>query len=205
MLKLVALKQKQAKENRRNERDANDTEEMPALSSNGMQTLDKQVRVVGTVATASQLRLQRDISELDTGATMSIEFPDPSDIMHFQVILVPDEGFYRGGQFRFAFEVPAAYPHAPPRVRCLTKIFHPNIDDDGNICLNILREEWKPVLSLNSVLYGLQYLFLELNAEDALNKEAAHWLEHDKCVFRDRVNRRMRESRGMNPYSGGYR
>ena len=40
------------------------------------------------------------------------------------------------------------------------QVFHPNIDLDGNICLNILREDWKPVLSINSVLYGLQFLFL---------------------------------------------
>jgi ubiquitin-conjugating enzyme E2 M len=41
---------------------------------------------------------------------------------------------------------------------------------EGNICLNILREDWKPVLSLQAVLVGLQYLFLEPNADDPLNK-----------------------------------
>ena len=40
------------------------------------------------------------------------------------------------------------------------QVFHPNIDLDGNICLNILREDWKPVLSINSIIYGLQFLFL---------------------------------------------
>lgn len=50
------------------------------------------------------------------------------------------------------------------------QIYHPNIDLEGNICLNILREDWKPVLSLQAVLVGLQYLFLEPNADDPLNK-----------------------------------
>lgn len=40
------------------------------------------------------------------------------------------------------------------------QVFHPNIDVDGNICLNILREDWKPVLSISSIIYGLQFLFL---------------------------------------------
>lgn len=40
------------------------------------------------------------------------------------------------------------------------QVYHPNIDLDGNVCLNILREDWKPVLSINSIIYGLQYLFL---------------------------------------------
>lgn len=39
-------------------------------------------------------------------------------------------------------------------------MYHPNIDLEGNVCLNILREDWKPVLSINSVIYGLQFLFL---------------------------------------------
>ena len=40
------------------------------------------------------------------------------------------------------------------------QVYHPNIDTEGNICLNILREDWKPVLSINSVVYGLNFLFL---------------------------------------------
>lgn len=39
-------------------------------------------------------------------------------------------------------------------------MYHPNIDLEGKICLNILREDWKPVLSISSVIYGLQFLFL---------------------------------------------
>lgn len=53
---------------------------------------------------------------------------------------------------------------------CSSQIYHPNVDLEGNVCLNILREDWKPVLNLNSVMVGLQYLFLEPNADDPLNK-----------------------------------
>lgn len=56
------------------------------------------------------------------------------------------------------------------------KIYHPNVDLEGNVCLNILREDWKPVLNLNSVMVGLQYLFLEPNADDPLNKGRRSWL-----------------------------
>lgn len=51
------------------------------------------------------------------------------------------------------------------------QVFHPNIDLEGNVCLNILREDWKPVLSINSVIYGLQFLFLvRLSAQLILSK-----------------------------------
>ena len=66
---------------------------------------------------------------------------------------------------------PLAYLRAPSLIR--SQIYHPNVDLDGNVCLNILREDWKPVLNLNSVMVGLQYLFLEPNADDPLNKGVA--------------------------------
>ena len=99
--------------------------------------------------------------------------PDPDDLLHFRLIISPDEGFYGRGRFTFSFAIGHSYPHEPPKVKCVTKVYHPNIDLDGNVCLNILREDWKPVLTINSVVYGLQYLFLEPNPDDPLNKEAA--------------------------------
>jgi ubiquitin-conjugating enzyme E2 M len=50
------------------------------------------------------------------------------------------------------------------------KIYHPNVGLEGNVCLDTLREDWEPVLNLTSVMVGLQYLFLEPNADDPLNK-----------------------------------
>ena len=59
-----------------------------------------------------------------------------------------------------------------PKVLCETLVYHPNIDMEGHVCLNILREDWKPVLTITSVIMGLQFLMLEPNADDPLNKEA---------------------------------
>lgn len=63
---------------------------------------------------------------------------------------------YKGGSFNFTFAINSNFPHEPPKVKCTQKIYHPNIDLDGNVCLNILREDWKPVLNLNAVIVGLQ-------------------------------------------------
>ena len=81
-------------------------------------------------------------------------------------------GLYQGGVYTFSVTVKDAYPHEPPKVLCTQKVYHPNIDYQGNVCLNILREDWKPVLSLNAVLVGMLFLFLEPNADDPLNKGA---------------------------------
>jgi len=97
-----------------------------------------------------------DMTELDLPSTMKIEYPDENDQLNFFLIINPDEGMYKNGSFRFNFAINQNFPHDPPKVKCTQKIYHPNIDLEGNVCLNILREDWKPVLNLNAVLVGLQ-------------------------------------------------
>ncbi|CUM67179.1 uncharacterized protein PRCAT00004872001 [Priceomyces carsonii] len=80
----------------------------------------------------------------------------------------------------------------PPKIKCTDVIYHPNIDLQGNICLNILREDWSPVLNLNSVLIGLNFLFLEPNPNDPLNKDAANVLVKDTHLFAKKVKESMR-------------
>ncbi|CAB3254753.1 unnamed protein product [Arctia plantaginis] len=143
-------------------------------------------------ASAAQLRITKDLNELNLPKTCSTEFPDPDDLLNFKLIICPDEGFYRGGRFVFSFKVGPNYPHEPPKVKCETAVYHPNIDLEGNVCLNILREDWKPVLTVNSIVYGLQYLFLEPNPEDPLNKEAADELQSNRRLFEQHVQRAMR-------------
>ncbi|KAL0076439.1 ubiquitin-conjugating enzyme/RWD-like protein [Phycomyces blakesleeanus] len=140
---------------------------------------------------AAQIRVQKDLSELAIPKTIKMEFPDPEDILNFNVIITPDEGFYKDGNFSFTFAINNNYPHEPPKVHCTQKIYHPNLDLQGNVCLNILREDWKPVLSLHSVLVGLQYLFLEPNADDPLNKEAAEDFRANRHVFENNVRKTL--------------
>jgi ubiquitin-conjugating enzyme E2 M len=87
---------------------------------------------------------------------MKTTFPNPDDILNFTLTIEPDEGMYKGGSFLFTFAINQNFPHDPPKVKCTQKIYHPNIDLEGNVCLNILREDWKPVLNLNAVIVGMQ-------------------------------------------------
>lgn len=141
--------------------------------------------------TAAQLRVQKDLSELSLGSTMGTEFPDADNILKFVLTIEPDEGMYRGGRFTFDFDINQNFPHEPPKVRCTQKIYHPNIDLEGKVCLNILREDWKPVLNLNAVIVGLQFLFLEPNASDPLNKDAAEDLRNNREGFKRNVRTSM--------------
>lgn len=83
----------------------------------------------------------------------------------------------------FSFKVGPNYPHEPPKVKCETQVYHPNIDLDGNVCLNILREDWKPVLTINSIVYGLQYLFLVCIIPLLLILHNLYFMKEDYVTF----------------------
>ena len=57
----------------------------------------------------------------------------------------------------------------------------------GNVCLNILRADWKPVLGMNTVILGLIFLFIEPNPDDPLNHEAAQLMRTNENAFREKV------------------
>ncbi|KAF8973520.1 ubiquitin-conjugating enzyme/RWD-like protein [Flammula alnicola] len=124
------------------------------------------IRLAMGIVVLSFLFLNTDLTELDLPSTMQTNFPDPTDLLNFSLTITPDEGW----RVQFLLCHQHQLPSRPPKVKCTQTIYHPNVDLEGNVCLNILREDWKPVLNLNSVMVGLQYLFLEPNADDPLNK-----------------------------------
>jgi ubiquitin-conjugating enzyme E2 M len=146
----------------------------------------------GKKRSPGEIRIQKDIAELDGGKVANISFPNQHDLTTFNVSICPDTGYWKGATYHFTFTIPPHYPHSPPKVDCNTKIYHPNIDLQGKVCLNILREDWKPVLDINAVIYGLIYLFYEPNPDDPLNHEAAELFRKDVRQFERLVSRTLR-------------
>ena len=76
--------------------------------------------------------------------------PVGDDLFHWQAtIMGPPESPYQGGVFFLTIHFPTDYPFKPPKVAFTTRIYHPNINSNGSICLDILRSQWSPALTIS--------------------------------------------------------
>ncbi|XP_076402005.1 ubiquitin-conjugating enzyme E2 D4 isoform X3 [Peromyscus maniculatus bairdii] len=136
-------------------------------------------------------RIQKELTDLqrDPPAQCSAG-PVGDDLFHWQAtIMGPNDSPYQGGVFFLTIHFPTDYPFKPPKVAFTTKIYHPNINSNGSICLDILRSQWSPALTVSKVLLSICSLLCDPNPDDPLVPEIAHTYKAD----REKYNRLARE------------
>lgn len=121
-----------------------------------------------------------DLRELDVPDGIKVEMIEN---LKLSVKINPCDGYYKDAIIPFSIQFNYNYPWEAPKVKCISHIFHPNIDYDGNVCLNILRLDWSPVHCVNSILLGLWILLMEPTGEEPLCKDAGELLERDPMTF----------------------
>jgi ubiquitin-conjugating enzyme E2 D/E len=88
-------------------------------------------------------------------------------------IMGPSKSPYEGGVFFLQINFPPDYPFKPPKVKFTTKIYHPNINKNGGICLDILKDQWSPALTISKVLLSICSLLTDPNPDDPLVTDIA--------------------------------
>ncbi|GAB5353065.1 hypothetical protein AAMO2058_000006400 [Amorphochlora amoebiformis] len=144
-------------------------------------------------AATAYMRMQADMSVLELPPYVKLNQDDvkANKLTDFRLSIAPQDGYWKGGTFRFRYQVPDGYPYKPPKITCQDKIYHPNIDYQGSVCLNILRKDWKPVLDTQNVIHGLIFLFVEPEPSDPLNEAAAKVMRESKQRFASNVRTAM--------------
>ena len=95
----------------------------------------------------------------------------------------PADSPFQGGVFFLNVKFPPDYPFKPPRIQFTTKIYHPNINAQGGICLDILKDQWSPALTISKVLLSICSLLTDPNPDDPLVPEIAHIYKNQRCVW----------------------
>jgi ubiquitin-conjugating enzyme E2 D/E len=134
----------------------------------------------------SAKRIVKELKELeqDPPAGCSAGPDTDQDIYTWTATLLgPDDTPYAGGVFNLAIQFPTDYPFKPPKVAFTTKIYHPNINAQGGICLDILKDQWSPALGIAKVLLSISSLLDEPNPKDPLVPEVARLYESNRAEF----------------------
>ncbi|XP_057440002.1 ubiquitin-conjugating enzyme E2 28-like isoform X2 [Lotus japonicus] len=110
--------------------------------------------------------------------------PVADDMFHWQgTIMGPLDSPYEGGVFSLVINLPPDYPFKPPKVAFKTKVYHPNIDSNGKICLDILKDQWSPALTISKVLLSISSFLTDPNPDDPLVPEIAHIYKTDRKQY----------------------
>jgi ubiquitin-conjugating enzyme E2 D/E len=131
-----------------------------------------------------QRRIKKEMSSVQDSPFIDVS---PVSFGENPIVLVTVEGLphspYRGGIFHLSATYPLEYPFKPLRLRFLTTIYHPNIDDRGEICMDIVAENWATNLTITSVIQGLFSLLSDPGLEDPLVPEVAALFVKDRPLY----------------------
>ena len=128
-------------------------------------------------------RIQKELIDLgrDPPVNCSAGPTNEQDQFHWQAtIMGPDDSPYTGGVFFLNIHFPPDYPFKPPKVTFTTKVYHMNINSNGSICLDILKDQWSPALTISKVLLSISSLLTDPNPDDPLVPEIANIFKSNK-------------------------
>ncbi|XP_073326575.1 ubiquitin-conjugating enzyme E2 T [Pagrus major] len=144
-------------------------------------------------------RLKRELQMLSTEPPPGItcwQTEERIDDLRAQIMGGTDTP-YEGGLFSLEIKVPERYPFEPPKIRFLTPIYHPNIDNSGRICHDALKlppkGAWKPSLNISTVLTSIQLLMAEPNPDDPLMADISSEFKYNKQLFTEKARKWTQE------------
>eukprot|EP00954_Amorphochlora_amoebiformis_P005561 439272-Amorphochlora_amoeboformis.AAC.2 len=99
----------------------------------------------------------------------------------------PEDSPYEAGVFKLLLDIPNRYPFEPPKVKFITPIYHPNIDNGGRICLDTLKMppkgSWSPSINISTVLTTVRLLMANPNPKDGLMADITQQYTNDRQTF----------------------
>lgn len=132
-------------------------------------------------------RITKELADITKNPPTEISAgPKGEDMFKWQGMIMGPKGTpYEGGVFFLNIEFPQEYPFKPPKVKFTQPVYHPNINKEGGICLDILKDNWSPALTVPKVLLSISSLLTEPNPSDPLSPEVAQMYTQNRTKFNE--------------------
>ncbi|XP_011181565.1 ubiquitin-conjugating enzyme E2-18 kDa [Zeugodacus cucurbitae] len=147
-------------------------------------------------------RLRKELTDLQACGLKSFREinADEENLLRWTGLIVPDNAPYNKGAFRIEINFPAEYPFKPPKIIFKTKIYHPNIDEKGQVCLPIIStENWKPATRTDQVVQALIALINDPEPEHPLRADLAEEYLRDRKRFIKNAEEHTRKNSEKRP------
>ena len=140
---------------------------------------------------------------------VSVGLDDDSDIYNWEILIMgPDGTLYEGGFFKARLVFPKDFPNMPPTMTFTSEMWHPNVYEDGRVCISILHppgedefnqqesaeERWRPILGVEQILISVISMLSDPNDESPANLDAAVMWRNDRAAFKKKVRQIVRKS-----------
>lgn len=131
-------------------------------------------------------RIQKEIQEQKNDSPHHCSAgPEGDDLFHWNATLIgPADSPYSDGVFVLDIVFTDAYPYKPPKIYFKTKIYHPNINASGGICLDVLKTAWTPALTVMKLLLSICSLLTDPNPDDPLVPEIAKLYKENIMAYK---------------------
>lgn len=153
-------------------------------------------------------RLLLELKEINKDPNYFFSFhPSKNNFLLWDFIMIgPPDTFYDGGIFKGIIDFPKEYPIKPPNVKFLTKLYHPNIYEDGRVCISILHEgvdefeyesvneRWNPSQNISSVMMSILSIIGYPNFDSPANIDAKNEWEKDEEMYKNKIYKLVVES-----------
>ncbi|TPX43136.1 hypothetical protein SeMB42_g03408 [Synchytrium endobioticum] len=158
----------------------------------------------------ASLLLKRQLRDLSKSPVegFSAGLTDDNNIFEWDVTIIGPEGtLYEGGMFKATLSFPQNYPLMPPKMKFVSEMWHPNVYQDGEVCISILHEpgddkygyesaneRWSPVHTVETIVVSVISMLASPNDESPANIDAAKQWRDDFKEFKKKVRLQVRKS-----------
>ncbi len=134
---------------------------------------------------ASAKRIKKELEELEHDPPSNCSAgPSGDDIYNWDATLMgPAGSVYEGGVFQLSIIFPSNYPFKAPKIKFVTRIYHPNINSAGGICLDVLKDQWSPALTISKILLSICSLLDDPNPDDPLVPDIADQYSNNRVIY----------------------